>query len=57
MNLVILNYSGNTVSFYTIPLSVDSDEKIQDWIVNETEHRLSDIHYMVSIEEIEIIHQ
>ncbi len=56
MNLVILNYSGATVNFYTLPKGIEQSEQVEDWIEKNTEHRLSDIHYMTSAEEIEIIH-
>lgn len=56
MNLVILNYSAATVNFYTLPNGIEQSEQVEDWIIENTEHRLSDIHYMTNKEEIEIIH-
>lgn len=56
MNLVILNYSGATVNFYTLPKHIKQSEQIERWIEKNTEHRLKDIHYMSSKEEITIIH-
>lgn len=56
MNLVILNYSGATVNFYTLPEGIEQNEQVEDWISENTEHRLGDISYLTSKEEIEIIH-
>lgn len=57
MNLVILNYSGATVTFYTLPENIETCEEIENWIIENTEHRLSDIHYMMNKEEIELIYE
>lgn len=61
-NIVVLDYSGNTVSFYTgveipkMPLTDDS-ELIEVWLEQETEHRLSNCSWMSSEEEITVINQ
>lgn len=57
MNLVIMNYSGATVTFYTLPAGVEQSEDVESWIADNTEHRLSDIHYMTSETPITVIHE
>jgi hypothetical protein len=49
-----MNYSGATINFYDLPTNVRQSEEVECWIVENTEHRLSDIHYMTG-EEIEVI--
>lgn len=57
MNLVVLNYSGATVTFYKLPKRIKQNEDVENWIIKNTEHRLDDIHYMTSKDDIEIIYE
>ena len=55
MNLAILNYSGCTANFYQIDKNLTS-EQVEEWISENTEHRLTDIHWMYSgLSKIEIL--
>lgn len=54
-HLAIMDYSACTVSFYTIPDEAGADtDATEKWIAENTCHRISDISYMTSSEEIEI---
>lgn len=56
-NMIVMDFAACNVHLYIVPANLDS-EQIEEWISANTEHTLSDIHYMISPDgsEIEVTH-
>ena len=55
-----MDYAAGTISLYTADIELSEDDKtseceIETWISENTEHKFSDIYYMTSKNEIEIL--
>lgn len=62
INIVVLDYSGVTATFYSdVELDVltgdDELDAVEQWITDNTEHHLSNCSWMSSSEEITVINK
>ena len=63
LNIVVLNYSGGTVTIHQdVKLrkarkGEDESDVVEEYLQNETDHRLSDICYMSSSKPFDIIYE